>query len=250
MNKQTYKLTGLLILFGLIFGMQTAVLAQDNNTLSLRLRRDFGSSTGTRINGTFSYRISGPDNLTRVEFYMDDQLIGEDTEAPFRLQFKTTSYDIGVHTLSAKGFLSDGTEVSSNQIGREFISGKDSLNTTLLIIVPIIVISLGGRWIASRIANRGQKQAGKPTIDGALGGTICPKCDKPFAIHLWSIRLATVRFDRCPHCGKWSIIHRAHPDLLSASLEAMEAAGQSQNAHANNDESDLRNKLDDSRFDG
>jgi hypothetical protein len=162
MIKYADKLIAISILLLMILSGQTAVFAQDTPALSLRLSRGFGSSTGIRISGTFSYRISGPDNLNRVEFFMDDQLIGTDTEAPFRLQFRTSSHDIGVHTLYAKGYLTDGTELISNQIKREFISGSDSLNRTLLIIVPILVISLGDGGLrcvlqiatANRLANR------------------------------------------------------------------------------------------------
>ncbi len=225
-----------------------AVYAQDAPRLSLRLNRDFGSSFGTRIAGTFSFRVDAPDEVVRVTFFIDDIQIGEDSEAPYRLQFRTSNFEIGLHTISAVGYTQAGEELISNQLRREFISSASSTNRTLWIVIPILILSLSGRYISSRIANKDRRKTGKTTMDGPLGGTICPKCHKPFAIHLWSFKLVTVRGDRCPHCGKWSIVHRMHPDLLNASLDAMETTASDTKTFPKSDDSDLQQKLDESRF--
>ncbi len=97
--------------------------AQSANELQLGLSRDFGyGGFGNDIQGLFSMKIKNPpENITRVEFLIDTISIGEVTQPPFSLQFNTDSYPLGVHTLSAIGYLSDGTEINSNKIQAQFV---------------------------------------------------------------------------------------------------------------------------------
>lgn len=127
----------------------------------------------------------------------------------------------------------------------------DDSSLTLWVVIAILGLSLGGRQLASWIANRDRRLAGKPAISGLLGGTICPKCHRPFAIHLWSIRLVVIRLDRCPHCGRWSFVQSVHPDILAAAEDAalQEMAGSADSHTAEPDEAAAwRRQLDDSRF--
>ncbi|WP_420641871.1 Ig-like domain-containing protein [Candidatus Leptofilum sp.] len=230
----------------------TAV-AQETSSLQLRLNRDFGTGLGSNIQGRFSFRVEGPDNLETVSFYIDDQLVGEDSEAPFRLQFETDRYALGTHTLYAIGQTADGQTIESNRLTRNFISGGDSTRIALYIIIPIIVIAIGGRFLASRISNRGRKSGEQESLNvhGPVGGTICPKCNKPFARHIWGLNVVVGKYDRCPHCGKWSLVRALPADQLDAAVEAMEAEAaqdKSQSTHEDDDES-WRKRLDDSKFD-
>ena len=241
----------LLILLGL--GATTARLnAQEANQLTLRLTRDFGYGAGGDIQGTFSYRVDGPDNLERIVFLLDGEPIAEDSEVPFRYQFKTEEYDVGLHTMSAIGYTSDGQELTSNSITRNFISGSASLKNSVILVGGILILILGGRYLSSRISNRGRdkKTANGVSIDGPYGGTICKHCNKPFARHWWGFNLVTGKYDRCPHCHKWSMTQRIHPDLLAASLEAMQMADaqESKPSSTNAPDDDLHRRLDDSRF--
>ena len=234
-------------------GLGTAV-AQTNDTLTLSLRRDFGAGFGSSIQGTFSFRASGPDNLVRVIFYIDDQVVGEASEAPFRLQFKTENYPLGVHTLHAVGITEDGRELTSNSISRNFISGSSANRAVFWMIVPIILLSLGGLLLSSWIANRGQKAHSNPAvaaINGPAGGTICPKCSKPFARHIWGINLLTSKYDRCPHCGKWSLVRALPPDVLETAVIAMQQAEAAKNPaqpDTADSETSWHKRLDDSKF--
>lgn len=239
-------------LLAMMFGAGTAV-AQANTALELRLSRDFGAGFGNRIQGTFSFRVSGPANLSRVTFYIDDDVVGEDSEAPFRLQFKTDDFPLGTHRLYAIGVTQDEQELTSNSLSRTFISSSSANRTTLYIIIPIVIIAVGGRLLSSWIANRGNEGGNKAAqnVHGAFGGTICPKCHKPFAMHIWGPNIVVGKFDRCPHCGKWSVVRRAHPDVLNTAVEAMQQAEQehTQPANKTDDETDWRKRLDDSKFD-
>ncbi len=240
------------LLLGILVGVGTAV-AQTDNELDLGLSRDFGTGIGNNIQGTFSFRVSGPDDLATVTFYIDDQIVAEDNEAPFRHQFKTEAYPLGVHTLRATGLTQDGRELSSNSLTRNFISGSSAGRTTLYIVIPILIIAIGGRLLSSWITNRGRnKSQGQSEINvhGPFGGTICPKCNKPFARHIWGFNLVVGKYDRCPHCGKWSLVRAMPPDVLDASVEAMQQAKTTQEKSTDtNDEDRWRKRLDDSKFD-
>lgn len=229
----------------------TIVSAQEETSLSLSLRRDFGSAFGGRIQGTFSFRISGPENLVRVVFLIDGENIGEDNASPFRLQFRTDSYEPGVHTMSAIGYTADGQELQSNKIQRDFMSGETSTKVTTTLVIVLVVLVVGGRIVASRIANRGAGKEGSPSISGPLGGTICPNCKRPYAIHLWSIRLVVVRLDRCPHCGKWRFVRRASPQELETAAELLvqDESTPATLASTKTEEDKLRQQLEDSRYD-
>ena len=66
----------LAVLAGMIIALPA--LAQEE-TLTLSLSRDWGyGGFGGDIQGTFSFHAKGPADLARVEFYIDDQIIGED----------------------------------------------------------------------------------------------------------------------------------------------------------------------------
>lgn len=224
-------------------------LAQEEPALRLSLLRNFGSSLGSSIQGTFTYRVSGPDDLERVVFLMDGEIIGEDAEAPFRWQFKTDDFPLGVHTMSATGYTIDGRTLQSNSIQRQFISGSQSNSLLFWVLIPIIVLAVGGRMLSSWIAGRGTKQPGQPASSGPFGGTLCPKCGRPFAMHVWGVNLVVGKYDRCPHCGKWSMVRRVDPIILQGAAEAFADNGDEETPLPEDDSQSLAKRLDDSRFD-
>jgi hypothetical protein len=70
-------------------------------------------------------------------------------------------------------------------------------------------------------------------------------------MHIWGLNVVTGKYDRCPHCGKWSLVRRAHPDVLQSAAEAFAEADAATavSPPTPNDEDALRKQLDDSRFD-
>ena len=47
-----------------------------DDQLQIRMRRNWGYSSGTgKIQGTFTITASGPDGISRVVFYLDDQIL-------------------------------------------------------------------------------------------------------------------------------------------------------------------------------
>lgn len=239
------KYFGLAILW-LLFSAVT-VLAQETPPLQLRLSRDFGYGAGDQVQGTFSFRVEGPDNLTRVVFLIDGEPIGEDTEAPFRLQFNTDTYAAGRHTLSAIGYTADGRELTSNEISRNFITRSESRRSSALILAVIGGLIVAGRLITAWITKRGRKP-GEVAVSGPLGGAICPRCGRPFPLHFWGFRLLFTRLERCSHCGRWVFVNRAHPAALQAAAEAMRDE-ETDSPPTVDPEETLRRRLEDSRFD-
>ena len=56
--------------------------------LTLRISRDWGyGGLNGDIEGLFSMQASGPADLRRVDFFIDNSQIGEVVQAPFNLQF-------------------------------------------------------------------------------------------------------------------------------------------------------------------
>lgn len=252
MKKIVALTLSLVILFG--FAAQRPAAAQETaETLTISLSRDFGTSIANRISGTFSIRVSNPpEAITRVVFQLNGETIGEDTAVPFRLQFRTTNYEPGPTAITAIGYAADGSEVAFGTINRTFMSSSESGRTTAWIIIPILVLAIGGRLLANWIANR--NNSGKPAATGMLGGAICTNCGRPFAFHVWSINLAVWRIDRCPHCGNWVRVTRASDAALREAAAVWEdtdetAVSPSADTPTSDTPEDIQRRLDDSRFD-
>ena len=231
------------------------VFAQSETPFTLRLSKNFGyNDFSGRIQGSFSLRAEGPQDLARVVFLMDGQPMAEVTQAPFKHNFNTGDYPIGVHSFIAQGFTAGGQELTSNEVRKEFISGSDSRGQTAKILIPLLGVILVAILVSALFSIRGSKKLqslppGAPRSYGALGGTVCPKCGRPFGIHIWGLNMLVGKLDRCPYCGKWSLVTRHSPEALHAAEQAeLAAAQESGQFQAAGDEERLHKDLDDSRY--
>lgn len=235
---------------------QKAGYAQENDQLQLRLKRNIGFNSGSgQIQGDFTLTATGPQDLQRVQFYLDGQPMGEATQAPFQLRFNTDSFPRGMHTLVATGFTAAGAELRSNEIRAEFVSPGEGMRYAFRIILPIlgfVVIAMLLASLLPMLVGRGRTAslpAGVPRNYGFHGGAICPKCGRPFGMHIYGLNLLVGKFDRCPYCGRWSLVHRASPDMLSAAEAAeLERAGEPSATPALSEEEQLRRDLADSKY--
>jgi DNA-directed RNA polymerase subunit RPC12/RpoP len=82
-----------------------------------------------------------------------------------------------------------------------------------------------------------------------LGGGVCPKCNRPFAVHFWGLNLLNSKYDRCPYCGKWSVVRFASLDKLRAA-EQVELEGEKAQVPEMSEEEKLKKSLDDSKYQG
>lgn len=196
-----------------ILGYVAPVRAQAVEELALSLSRDFGSSFGKGdIQGTFSLKVTGPSNLVKVQFYIDNTILAEDTDSPFMVQFVTDDYTPGKHTMYAMGYTRDGRELHTRELTFNYINAVESRQRVLMVIVPILALVLIRVLISRKVTptlSRGHKKGDLVPPGGhsygVRGGTICPRCAHPFALNFFSPNLLVGKLVHCPNCGKWFI---------------------------------------------
>jgi hypothetical protein len=245
----------LLILIVLVTSVVTPALAQTGE-LQLFVRRNFGYG-GDQIQGSFRMEATGPANLASVTFKVDDQGAGTATAAPFRVDFNTDTYGLGWHTLTAEGQTASRTILASAPRRFEFVSAAVGWEAAGRIVVPVLaVLALVGIVAAASTVLDVRRGRLSPTPLGAarrygpLGGAICPKCGRPFSRHWWAPNMVAGKLDRCPHCGRWSVVRALPLDQLRAAEAAeLEAAQPAAPASEPSAEEKLRRQLDESRFD-
>jgi Bacterial Ig domain len=250
-NKPALMFIALLIA---LLGVSPAIAQSED--LVLRVSRDFGYSSGTgQIQGTFSMSATGPADLARVVFLIDNQPLGEATQAPFKIRFNTGDYPLGIHTLSAQGYTTDGRELTSNEYRQEFVTpqaGWQGAGKIAIPIITIVILVMLFSYVLPMVTSRGKLASlplGASRNYGAFGGGICPKCGRPFGLHLYGLNLLTGKFDRCPYCGKWSVVKRAsQQQLQQAELAELVTAENGAAISEISEDEELRKQLDDSRF--
>jgi hypothetical protein len=239
-----------------ILGVVAPAHTQAVEELDFSVSRDFGSSDGIgNIQGTFSMKVTGPSNLMKVQFYMDNTVIAADTEPPFKVQFVTDHYAPGKHILHAIGHTSDGRELSTREMTFNFMTAEESWQSRLKIVLPILGLVLIWKLLSAGVPtlSRGRKKGellppGKYDY-GVTGGTICPRCAHPFALNLFSPNLLVGKLVHCPNCGKWFIGRRAsNDDLLIAEEAAWRQAHRATRVSEIKNEEEIRKGLDDSKY--
>ena len=228
------------------------VLAQDAD-YRISLRRDFGYGNGMDIRGTFSLRLVGDEtHVEQVTFLIDNQPMGTIMEPPYRLQFHTDDYALGIHNLTAEITLQDGTTLQTDPIQANFVSADQEGKFVTMILLGIggaIAVSIIIMAVVQTFVFKRKKGAnGNKKNYGMLGGTICPKCGKPFSRHLWGMNLVVGRLDRCEHCGKWVMTTRAAPAALEAAETLLEQSPTPPEDVKLPLEKTLEQRLDDSKY--
>ena len=254
--KNNYKiLFAVMLVFTLLGAAVTPARAQ-NTDYGIRLVRNFGYGGGANIRGTFTISLTGDETqVEKVSFLIDGSSIAVIDTPPFKFQFQTDDYGVGTHLLTAKYTLNDGTTALTSSLQYNFVSkDEESKQVTPIFfgIGGVTVIALLAVALVQGTLLKGKRKSyepGEPRNYGMLGGTVCPKCGRPFPRHLWGIKLVVGRLDRCDNCGKWSMTHRAS----AAELAAAEAAERGevladQQVSAGSEKPDQKNALDDSRY--
>jgi len=242
----------LLLAIGFLLAWVVPANAQASE-LRLSLHKDWGYSAGGQVQGLFTLLVRGPQDMVSVRFDLDGEEIATLTQPPFALQFNTDKYPTGWHKLSATARTSSERTLASNVINVEFVSAEQGwqvvqriMTPLLVIIVGVILISTLGQFL---LTGRGQRrfEPGAPRNYGAAGGAICPKCKRPFARHLISPNLLVGKLERCPYCGKWSVVPPASREALAAA-EAAESQASRPSVPEASPEEKLRRQLEQSRY--
>jgi hypothetical protein len=221
--------------------------------LTLKMSRDWGyGGFNGDIQGLFSMHVTGPADLARVEFFVDDTKIGEAIQTPFNLQFNTDNYSLGSHQLYAVGYSASGQEYRSNVITGNFVSQQSSIKFILPILIIVLVALLLSAFVPF-LASRGKHTSiplGAERNYGSGGGGICRNCHRPFALPLFSAHLGFSKLAICPFCGKWNLVRLESIDKLREAEKAeLEWAKPETNLEPSDDES-LRKEIDDSKYQG
>jgi hypothetical protein len=262
--------TGVLIILLLVFAWSSAFARlplnwiperQEQTALDLRLKRNFGYSSGSgHIQGSFTLAAtpagaptSSP-QLSRVIFTIDGETMGEATQPPYELRFSTDNYPLGKHTLAAVGITASGEKLNSNQIVVVFATAEEGMQAGIRIVIPLIgfifllmLASLGLSFLGARKVKH--LPPGTPRKYGFSGGAICPNCDRPYPLGFLSFNLGPGRkFDRCPFCGKWSIMKVKTMAVLRAAEAAELTAAQNAMMAPVEEEERMRKELDESKY--
>jgi hypothetical protein len=250
------KIYALLLTFTALILLVIPAMAQSEDELTLGLNRDFGySSGGGDIQGTFTIKAKGPENLAKVTFYLDDQVLGEVTQAPFQLRFITDNYSMGRHVFSAVGVTTDGREVrTTREYPATFVTAEEGWKAGLMIAGPIfgiIIIVMVVSYVSMFVSGKKLQNLppGTQRNYGVAGGTICSKCKRPYARHVMSPNMLMGKLERCPYCGKWAVA-RAYPLEMLRTAEAAELQdAQNQGfAAVETEEEKLRKEMEKSRY--
>jgi len=266
--KHPNRLMWALLVCGVALTLGVPVWAQEG-ALRLSCSKQFGFALGGQIQGTFKLTAQGPADLTSVTFRLDDEaravgptILGEVSEAPFdrlragpfSLTFNTDQYPHGRYALSAVGQTASGPTIQSNVLHVEFVSAAAGWQAAGKITVPllalfgaIMLLATVGPLVLERLGMRPRRPVGAPRNYGPLGGAVCPQCGRPFGLHWWALNLIVSKFDRCPNCGKWSVVGRASREALAAA-EAAETESATPRVPALSPEEKLRRQIEDSRY--
>ena len=254
-----WRIVSILLVLGQCLLVAMPVVAQDDG-LTISVSKQLGYNMGSQIQGTFRIRVRGPENLASVVFRIDGEAIGEITTAPFGFRFKTDDYSPGWHEVDAVATTTDGTTLQSRGLQFQFVSGEAAMQGTVRLVVPILVLVFGAMAVSALVPLlTGRKSqpydpdgyaSEAPRSYGMPGGTVCPKCGRPFGIHWWGLNVSLVgKFDRCPHCGKWGLVRRAsRDDLMAAEAAEYTAQTPSTPQSRTTEEEKLREDVEDSRY--
>jgi len=198
----------LILLIGLAAGFKTAS-AQDDSPYTIKLRRDWGYGSGMDIQGKMSLSLNGDESqIDTVTFYLDEQVMAELSQEPFKLSFSTDDYPSGVHNLSAKVSTKAGESFDVKPLMVNFLSSSEAGEKTTKLLVIVGALVGGSMLLSYLISSRQKDQPGKASA-GIHGLAVCNQCGQTFPRSFFGMNMVIGKFERCPHCGKWQITRRA-----------------------------------------
>jgi len=250
MGKKVAKILVVLMFAGMLAAPLPAAAQDGGEVPSLRLRRDFGYSAGVEMQGKFTLILRDSESWQRVEFFVDQELVYSDVDAPFEYTFRTEEFGLGAHAIHAAATTPDGVVVESATITREFVTAEQGWKVAGKIALPILGFSLpvtlfgvGGPMLLG-----GKQKRFELGSYGPMGGAVCVRCGFPFSRPFFAPNLLVGKLVRCPHCGKVAVRPAAAAAALSEAEGRFRARGQSGVFSGESDEDALRRCIEDSRY--
>ena len=225
---------------------------------TLFVNKTNGYNNGSQIRGQFSAEVSGPaEGVKTVRFLMDGKPFAEASQPPYKVGFRTTDFSEGWHVMTAEVVLADGSTQTTPGRRFEFVSAEAESAFFRNIVIPLvgsifglIAVIYGVQFLSAGRNKSAPLPPGAPRSYGLKGGGICPRCQRAFSLHWWSLNMLGSVYDRCDHCGRWSMVRIASRAELDAAVEAeRKAAGTDLPGHERSEADRLKDLLDRSRFD-
>jgi len=155
-----HKYLLIIFTFILLFSFNSVIIssnAQDEEILSLGIKKNFGTGIGDKIEGDFTISGSGPDNILNLTLFFNGTQVAFESDNQLTFRFDTKDYSLGLMNITLVGEDSEGM-VYNKSIFKEFISPTIG-NWIIAIAIGIVLIS-GGLKLASYMKNkRNEKQS-------------------------------------------------------------------------------------------
>ncbi|MRR31980.1 hypothetical protein EG834_16985, partial [bacterium] len=188
------------------------ILQPTQSSAYLNVNRIIGySSGGAEIKGKFRMAVIGVENIQSATFLIDGEPVATIDTGPFEISFRTEDYPFGAHDLSVTVHTADGGVMDLPMRHFVFVSAEEEQQAVEKILVPLlsgvaVVVAIGvGLQMLSLKKKQIDVPLGSARTYGFFGGGICPRCKRPFSLHIWGLNMLTGKLDRCDFCGKWSI---------------------------------------------
>ncbi len=222
----------------------------DETGLDLSMRKTFGYRAGSKIQGSFTLEVHGPDDVEYVVFFIDGDVMGTAGQAPYELAFSTSSYPLGNHCITATAELANGETLVSESECVTFLSADAAKNEVSGFVAPLVLglvaITFVGALITSLIT--GRKDGFKLGAYSAAGASVCPRCRLSYSRHFISPNLIVGKLERCPHCGKWAIVRRATAIEIEQAEERYKGHGGDKHLAFEDEVERLRKQIEDTRY--
>jgi hypothetical protein len=114
-----------------------AAAEREQPEVALSLYRNSGFDMGNEVNGQWTVNTAVSQNVTHVEFYLDDELQHNDTVAPFSWSFDCSSYPEGRHVIRGVAYNVYG-ESAAASVERNFVGFP------ILMVVGVVTIAVVG----------------------------------------------------------------------------------------------------------
>jgi hypothetical protein len=133
-----------------------SLTVQANPSISLSFYKNNGYGLGNDMNGYFTLNAAVSQDVTRVEFYIDNQLVENDTSAPFSWPFNTEDYALGSHTMKAVAF-DASNQTATASVERNFVSFPTTFVVGIIVAVIVVAVIVPLVWAINKI-RKGNKE--------------------------------------------------------------------------------------------
>jgi hypothetical protein len=135
MQKKRYFIWSLLMIF---LGITFVIPMGTAESITINLRRDFGTAFGNKIQGKFTLTGTGPDTIVQIAVYFNGNHIKNTTGKQIKFSFDTADYPNGEYNITVIGWDLENNTTQKSEIV-EFLD--PSINYWL---IGAILIILGG----------------------------------------------------------------------------------------------------------